>query len=96
MLPFDIVVHRFFVKLRGNSLDGASVNTATLRVNRATTAHVVTITDASVIDTLLEVTGFTQAIAAGVEIGWIWNSDSTGTCILSEVGFSYRLVNPRA
>ncbi len=93
--PYDIVIHRFWMKIRAvNNLDPGSINTGTLTINRVNTANFITITDTTPDDTIIEVNGFTAPVAAGVEIGWIWNSDSTGTCVIAELGMAYRIVNP--
>lgn len=95
--PYNIVVERMWIKLRTNNLDALSVNTFTLRAAGADTAGIITITDASTADgTIIEITGLSIAIAAGVLISWRWNSDSVGSVILTGMGMSYRLVNPRA
>jgi len=96
-LPYNAVVHRFWIVMNSNSLDVASVNTITLQINSVDVAGgVITLTDTSPSGTLLQASGLTGTALAGQVIALRWNSDSTGTCFLRQTGIAYRLVNPSA
>jgi len=94
VFPYDVVVERFWIKLRANSLDALSTNTITLRINAATTAHALVFTDSTGLNQIIELSGISQLVEAGELMNWIWTSDSVGTMLLASAGCAYRIVNP--
>ncbi len=94
--PYDYVIERYFVNFASNALDGGSVNTITLRVNGSDTTAIMTLTDASPIATLVEITGLAELVPAGQAMTFRWNSNSTGAIGFRGIGYSCRIVNPIA
>jgi len=94
MLPYDTVIHRMWIVFQTNALTGGSTNTFTLRANGVTTANAITITNADPVDTLQEVSGFSTLVLAGDVISGLWNSDSVGALTVTQIGITYRMVNP--
>jgi len=94
--PYDVIIERMWCMLDTNAWTAASTDTLTLRVNQASTAHIIDMDDTTAIDTLIEITGLAQSATAGQRICALWNSDSAGVSIIRAIGISYRIVNPRA
>lgn len=92
MFPYPIVMERFWMNIVGNSLDGASINTLTLRIGGVDTTKILTLTDASPVDEAIEASAGDIAIPADTVIVLRWNSDSVGTCTCRGWGMIWRAV----
>ena len=77
-------------------MDALSTNTITLLIEGATQGSPIVLTDASPVIELIEITAMNIAVTAGDTISAIWNSDSVGLVGMRMIGFTYRIVNPRA